>query len=251
MTLAMPVRSLDPVVGLRGATWLVPLSPVALTGVRVRLEPIITESSEALLEELSALLPDEAIWRYLVSDVRTTESARAYTAGLVADWVSGSSLSFVVRLIDPCDSASRRVVGVTRLKNADRRHRRFRVGSWFIPAVWGSGVDADSKGVILARAFDYLGALRVELETDSRNARSRASRNALGATEEGLLRAHQITPKGERRDTVIYSVISDDWPGVRARIAGGHELRCTAQPNQRLQWSGARGSGVDVAGKLT
>jgi RimJ/RimL family protein N-acetyltransferase len=108
---------------------------------------------------------------------------------------------------------------VTRLKDAVRAHRRFSIGSWFTREVWGTGVNAESKGLLLAHAFERLGALRVELETDSRNGRSRAALAALGAVEEGVLRAHRITRDGGRRDSVLFSVIADDWPATRARIA--------------------------------
>ena len=71
---------------------------------------------------------------------------------------------------------------------------------------------------MFAHAFDVLGAGRVELKADARNARSRAAMLRLGAPEEGVLRRHMATHTGYVRDTVYHSVLADEWPAVRARL---------------------------------
>ena len=185
----------------------------------MRLGPITTGAPSTLVDEIVDALADESVWRYLTSDVSTRARARAYGTDLVARWRAGIAVPFAVRCVAPGHDARGRVVGATRLKDAVRAHRRLGVGSWYVPAVWGAGVNAEAKGLLVAHAFDRLGALRVEFEADARNCRSRAALAALGALEEGVLLAHRIRRDGGLRDSVLFRVSADEWPGVRGRIA--------------------------------
>jgi RimJ/RimL family protein N-acetyltransferase len=80
-------------------------------------------------------------------------------------------------------------------------------------------VNLEAKLLLLNFAFDQLGLIRIEFHTDARNARSRTSLERLGATLEGVLRAHQITRNGSLRDSAVYSIVASEWPQVRAGIA--------------------------------
>ena len=55
----------------------------------------------------------------------------------------------------------------------------------------------------------------MEFKTDSRNARSRAALKKLGATQEGIFRAHMWMPQGYWRDSVYFSILASDWPRVK------------------------------------
>ena len=81
-----------------------------------------------------------------------------------------------------------------------------------------TGVNTEAKLLQLSYAFDELGATRVALKTDGRNLRSQAAIERLGAVREGVLRRHMRLPDGFLRDTVYYSILSDEWPAVRARL---------------------------------
>ena len=70
---------------------------------------------------------------------------------------------------------------------------------------------------MLQHAFDS-GIVRVEIITDGINARSQAAIAKLGAVREGVLRRHKITHTGRVRDTVMFAITDQDWPGVRARL---------------------------------
>jgi RimJ/RimL family protein N-acetyltransferase len=76
---------------------------------------------------------------------------------------------------------------------------------------------------MLGHAFDTLGALRVEWHTDIRNERSQNAITRLGAQREGVLRGHRRRPDGSQRDTVSYSMIADEWPAARDRLAAALE----------------------------
>jgi N-acetyltransferase len=208
---------------LAPAAWPIPLTPVTLEGRIVRLEPLVTtphtDPPADLVDALARAADDPSIWRYLASDGQSVDGMRAYIEDLAAQWERGTALPFAIRLLAGGHPESGRLVGVTRLKDAVRAHRRFGVGSWLTPSVWGRGANVEAKALLLSHAFDVLGAIRLELETDVRNTRSRAALAALGAVEEGVLRSQRITRDGGRRDTVMFSIIDADWPSVRTRIS--------------------------------
>ncbi|MFL5758001.1 MAG: GNAT family N-acetyltransferase, partial [Chloroflexota bacterium] len=98
-------------------------------------------------------------------------------------------------------------------------HRRLEIGyTWLARSWWGSGANTEAKFLLLEHAFERLGANRVEFKTDALNERSRAALRAIGATEEGVFRRHQLTQGGRMRDSAWYAVVWDEWPSVRAQL---------------------------------
>jgi len=101
--------------------------------------------------------------------------------------------------------------------------------TWLNPAAWRTGANAEAKLLMLANAFDALGCIRVEFKTDSRNERSRAALEGIGATYEGIFRRHMLTHVEGVRDSAYYSITDEDWPAVRDRLrATSNEQRATA-----------------------
>jgi N-acetyltransferase len=84
--------------------------------------------------------------------------------------------------------------------------------------VWGSGINVESKLLLLGHAFERVGCQRVEFKTDARNQRSRGALQALGAQFEGVLRKHMVIRDRAPRDSAYYSVIDDEWPEVKALL---------------------------------
>jgi len=83
-------------------------------------------------------------------------------------------------------------------------------GTYYRPHLRGTGLNRRIKDMMLGRAFSA-GIRRVEFRVDARNARSQAAMAKLGATREGLLRADRITWTGHVRDTVLFSILKDEW----------------------------------------
>jgi RimJ/RimL family protein N-acetyltransferase len=83
-------------------------------------------------------------------------------------------------------------------------------GTYYRPPLRGTGFNRRVKDMMLARAFDC-GFRRVEFRVDARNQRSQAAMTKLGATREGLMRADRITWTGHVRDTVLFSILKDEW----------------------------------------
>jgi len=198
------------------------LASAPIYGELVFLEPLRREHTK----ELHGISDDAQIWRYLTTRAGSLEQMEIYVDGLLRDHSSGTALPFVVRT-----KADSRVAGCTRLKNISLENRKAMVGSWFAPHAWGSGVNTESKLLLLEYAFESLNCIRVEFQTDSRNVRSRSALAKMGAVEEGTFRSYLITAEGDRRDTVVFSILDGDWPEVRRRL------------RQRLETQIRRGAG--------
>ena len=83
-------------------------------------------------------------------------------------------------------------------------------GTYYRPKFRGTGFNRRVKDMMLRRAFDC-GFRRVEFRVDQRNQRSQAAMAKLGAAREGVIRADRITWNGHVRDTVLFSILKDEW----------------------------------------
>jgi len=110
-------------------------------------------------------------------------------------------------------------VGSTRFLELREGDRSVEIGwTWLAPSAWGAGVNVEAKLLMLERAFEGAGCIRVELKTDARNERSRAAMAALPAQFEGIHRQHRVLLDGSYRDSAWYSVLDREWPDVRANL---------------------------------
>ncbi|HSJ62809.1 MAG TPA: GNAT family protein [Gemmatimonadaceae bacterium] len=186
------------------------VEPVTLEGAIVRLEPLAAEH----LEDLIAIGLDPELWRFTTSRTATPDEMSAYVETALAERRAGVSLPFAT-----VERATGRVVGSTRFGSIAPEHRRCEIGWTWIARTWQrTAVNTEAKYLMLRHAFEEWGCIRVELKTSARNERSRRAILRIGAREEGTLRQHMINADGSRRDTVYFSIIDREWPGVRARL---------------------------------
>jgi len=179
----------------------------------VILEPLSLEHAA----ELHALSPLET-FRYFTTRPRDGSLAafEEFLGGALADT---SREGFVVR-----DRANGRVVGSTSFLDIRPAHRGLEIGfTWYDPACRGTRINPACKALMLERAFDERGCVRVQLKCDNRNELSKRAISKLGAVFEGVLRKHMIMPDGFIRDTAMFSITPEEWPtvraGLRARLA--------------------------------
>jgi RimJ/RimL family protein N-acetyltransferase len=112
-----------------------------------------------------------------------------------------------------------RIVGTTSYLEVSVADARLEIGfTVYSPDVWATRVNPETKLLLLTQCFEILGAGRVQLKTDVRNARSQRAIERLGATYEGTLRRYQRRSDGSVRDTVLFAVTAEDWPAVRQRL---------------------------------
>jgi RimJ/RimL family protein N-acetyltransferase len=117
------------------------------------------------------------------------------------------------------DKATNKVVGSTRFMKANLANKRVEIGFTFLGTSWQkTHINTEAKLLMLTHAFETMALNRVELLTDFLNTTSRNAILRLGAKEEGILRNHMIMPDGRVRDSVIYSIISNEWAGVKQHL---------------------------------
>jgi RimJ/RimL family protein N-acetyltransferase len=190
-----------------------PPTDVTLVGDVVTLSQADSEHDAA---ELFAALDDDAVWQHLKG--RPSDPA-GWTAILTSSFVDGR-LPWVVRMTeDHTGVAAGTVVGTTSYLDISTVDARLEIGSTsYSRSVWASGVNPDAKLQLLTYAFEVLGCGRVQLKTDIRNARSQQAIARLGAQYEGVLRRYQRRTDGTVRDSVLFSIVVEEWPVVRDRL---------------------------------
>jgi N-acetyltransferase len=184
------------------------LEPKVLEDRFVRLEPI----AEAHREDLRAACEaDPTTWTELYPFSWAFEHFEPTWAMLQRDMAAGRTLGFAV-------VADRRCRGITCYSSIDPANASVEIGgTYYHPDLRGGAVNPAAKRLLLANAFEA-GARRVQFKVDAINARSRAAVLKVGAVREGVLRQDRLTWTGRVRDTVIFSILAEEWPGVRARL---------------------------------
>jgi N-acetyltransferase len=206
-----------------------------LVGSWVRLDVL----SEADLDELYPILADPVIYadgyvmhRQPVSAADSADLARSvFMAGQgKADGLGGGRVAYGIRLVADSDlGAAGTLVGTSSLLEPDLRNERIHLGSTLYGSRWwGTQVNPEAKLLLMAHCFEDCGYGRVKIQTDALNGRSQAAIAKLGAQREGVLRRDIKREDGSFRDTVVFSVLKDEWPGVQAGLTariGGTAIR--------------------------
>lgn len=182
---------------------------IPLQGKLVALEPLTEEHADGLWT--AARSPE--IWAWL-AHLNERERFEQWLELALAAQREGREGVFAVR-----SRVNGELVGSSRYLNVRPADRVVEIGwTWFAPSVWRTGVNVETKLLLLGHAFETLGCVRVELKTDARNERSRAAMAALPAQFEGILRKHMIVPDVGQRDSAYFSVIDGEWPAARANL---------------------------------
>jgi RimJ/RimL family protein N-acetyltransferase len=106
-----------------------------------------------------------------------------------------------------------RLVGISCFIGIDEQRGALEIGNtYYVPDMRGTGLNRTVKDLMIRRAVDC-GIRRIEFKVDSRNARSQAAMAKLGAVREGVIRADRITWTGHVRDTVLFSILAEEWRG--------------------------------------
>lgn len=183
------------------------LYETTLQGKLVTLVPLKREHADALVEAAS----DGELWNLWYTSVPNSTTINAYLDQAFNDQDSGRALPFVVM-----DNATQKIIGTTRYCNADKLNQRVEIGyTWYAKSFQKTGTNTECKYLLLAHAFETLNAIAVEFRTHWHNQASRAAIARLGAKQDGILRNHQKNTEGVYRDTVVFSIIDQEWPAVK------------------------------------
>ena len=189
-----------------------PASPLILEGTHVRLEPLRPEHADVLWGIAREHL--ESLFQWIPYRLQSLADFQEINRKVLEDQARGISIPFATY-----ERSSGQIAGTTRYMNVDFANRKVEIGStWIAPKWQRTGVNTEAKYLMLCHAFEVWKCLRVELKTDSLNQRSRTAILRLGAKEEGILRKHMVTWNGRQRDSVYFSVLDTEWPGVKQRL---------------------------------
>lgn len=198
-------------------TW-PPANGTLLTGQTVELRHAVPEDAD----ELFPALDDDRCWEHVAG--RPADAAQ-WRALLGRRRTQGWHV-WTVR-------QHGQIVGTTSYLDVSVADARLEIGSTlYSPDVWATRVNPETKLLLLTHCFEVLGAGRVQLKTDVRNARSQRALQRLGATYEGTLRRYQRRTDGTVRDTVMFAVIGEEWPTVLQRLT--ERLTTDSLPKGRL-----------------
>jgi N-acetyltransferase len=179
-----------------------------LTGQHVELVGLRPDHATGLL----AAADDDEVFRWQAF-ARPTTLAEA--AGL-HDWYTARPNAITWTQVD---RASNDVAGLTTYYEIDPVNRSVAIGAtWLGRRFWRTAVNTEAKLLLMRRAFDDLECARVVWHVDIANERSQAAVERIGGVREGVLRKHMIRRDGSWRDTVVFSMIDDEWPAAREAL---------------------------------
>lgn len=184
--------------------------PVTLERHGVRLEPLSPEHHDGLV----AAATDGELWKLWFTSVPDPGTTLQYIRDAAGGQADGHMLPWAVR-----DLSDHAIVGSTRYHDIVKAIDRVEIGyTWYAARCQRSHINSTCKLLLLEHAFDTLGCAVVGLRTDNFNFRSQKAIEGIGAKKDGVLRRHQARRDGTVRDTVMYSILKEEWPDVRRHL---------------------------------
>ncbi len=180
-------------------------------GRLVVVEPLGAEHEPGLIDAAG----DPEMFAWMPVDMASShEALHDWLATSLANADQQREVPFAIRA-----AGSGTLLGSTRFLELALEHLRVEIGwTWVTRDAWSTGVNVETKLLLLGHAFERVGVRRVEFKTDARNQRSREALLALGAKFEGIARKHMVVRDDGARDSAYYSVIDDEWPAVKRQL---------------------------------
>lgn len=180
-----------------------------MVGRHVTLRPLEREDGPALVAAASA----DGLWNLFYANVSKVKDIDGFLDETFTEQDHGRVLPFAVL------DANGACVGTTRYMRMAQKHRRLEIGgTFYAKSVQRTGVNTETKLLLLGYAFETMACQCVQIRTDALNLRSQAAIERLGAKRDGVLRGHQVMADGRLRDSVVYSILDREWPGVRQNL---------------------------------
>ena len=184
--------------------------PVTLERDGIRLEPLSPEHHDGLV----AAAADGELWSLWFTSVPDKAATPGYIRDAAKGQGDGHMLPWAVR-----DLTRNTIVGTTRYHDIVPAIDRVEIGyTWYAQSCQRTNVNTTCKLLLLEHAFDTLGCAVVGLRTDNFNFRSQRAIEGIGAKKDGVLRHHQARRDGTVRDSVMYSILKEEWRDVRRHL---------------------------------
>jgi len=181
-----------------------------LSDEKVSLEPLTADHIESLKE----VCGDEEIWRWFTVSLSNPVDMAVWMNQLLSDSEQGKKMTYAVRLLE-----TDKIIGSSSYGNIEWKEKNIEIGwTWIGNDYIGSGINKHMKFQMLSHAFENMGIERLELRTDEVNVRSRRAMEKIGAKHDATLRSHRYTKGGRRRNSVVYSILREEWPEIKTSI---------------------------------
>jgi len=196
-----------------GCFFIMNIDVTTLRGNAVFLEMLVPGHRE----DIRKLARDPRIWEFnkmLLIDEHYDRMFDSYFDMALDKKQLGGQHSFVIR-----QAKDNAIIGMTRLYEMSEKDKIATIGyTWYLPSVWGKVHNKECKFLLLQYIFETLHFNRVELRVAHQNIRSQKAVEKIGGTREGVLRKHGYRNDGSLKDTVIFSIIDDEWPAVKEKL---------------------------------
>ncbi len=179
---------------------------IILQNERVLLRPLQLSDEEHFIP---FVLTEPSIWKYSLIAPTDEASMKTYIATTVQNRNENKEYPFIV-----FDKKENRYAGCSRFYDIQQPYKTTQLGyTWYGKDFQRTGLNRHCKLLLFTFAFEEWGMERVELRADARNDRSVNAMKALGCKVEGILRNHLPTNDGSRRDSIILSILKEEWFG--------------------------------------
>jgi RimJ/RimL family protein N-acetyltransferase len=189
---------------------MISLQPTTLESHGIRLEPLTTDHESALREAAT----DGQLWELWFTAVPEPDKVSTYIATALEGQNVGHMLPWAVR-----ELTNGKIVGSTRYHDVIAAVDRVEIGyTWYAKSWQRTHVNTTCKLLLFQHAFEDVGCKVVGLRTDNFNFASQRAIERLGARKDGVIRHHQARRDGTVRDSVMYSVLAQEWPDVKRHL---------------------------------
>jgi len=188
------------------------IAPTTLEGHGVRLEPLTAAHTDGLARATE----DGRLWELWFTFIPAPHEVGDYISEAVAGERAGHMLSWAVR-----ELSTNAIVGSTRYHDIEPSIDRVEIGYTWYAARWQrSHVNRACKLLLMTHAFETLECRVIGLRTDNFNFASQRAIEGLGAHKDGVIRHFRARRDGSVRDSVMYSILSSEWPDVKKHLEG-------------------------------
>jgi len=178
---------------------------------KVILRPLVEEDYDTILDLAQQ---DADMWYYFSLNLGDEDQLKRWMALAFADKKAETRRPFII-----VEKSSGLVAGSSSMGNISYYDQRLEIGwSWLGTKFRSTGINRHAKYSMMKYAFDELHFERVEFKTDVQNARARKGLQNVGGIEEGILRSHMQMWNNRRRTSIYYSVLKEEWPGLKQTI---------------------------------
>ena len=179
-------------------------SDIILENERVLLRPLVLSDSSLLAHFVEE---EPELWNYSLVAIHNSADLENYIQTAIEARAHKTAYAFIV-----FDKLLNEYVGCTRFYDIQLAFQTIQIGyTWYSKKCWGTKLNENCKYLLLEFAFDQMGFERVEFRADNNNKRSIAAMQKIGCTVEGVLRNHLPMPTGKRRDSIVLSILKEEW----------------------------------------